>query len=128
MWCCDASTFTEHENPQTSKLNIKNSGEHNKTQCPDHRQHSPTTVVCVCFLPIYSGRQIRCRGHKGFLIHFPSTVRAFIFLVKMIQPCLSLVDREVDLRKNPSYRDSNSRPNVSEGYQLSYQRGKKERE
>ena len=34
---CDASTFTEHENHQTSNLNMKYSGEHNKRQCPDHR-------------------------------------------------------------------------------------------
>ena len=29
VWCCDASTFTEHENHQTSNLNMK-------------------CVVCVC--------------------------------------------------------------------------------
>ena len=38
VWCCDASTFTEHENHQTSNLNMENSREHNKRQCPDHRQ------------------------------------------------------------------------------------------
>ena len=30
VWCCDASTFTEHENHQTSNLYMKYSGEHNK--------------------------------------------------------------------------------------------------
>ena len=35
-------------------------------------------------------------GHTGFLIHLLSAVRAFIFLAKMIQPFLSLVDREVE--------------------------------
>ena len=50
--------------------------------------------VCVCFLPIYSG-QVRWdvpvgvtqeEGHTGFLIHLPSAVHAFVFLV----------DREVE--------------------------------
>ena len=36
-------------------------------------------------------------GHTGFFIHLLSAVRAFIFLARMIQPFLSLVDREVDL-------------------------------
>ena len=58
------------------------------------------------------------RGHTGFLIHLPSAVRAFIFFARRIQQFLSLVDRKVELRKNPSYRDSNSRPNVSEGYEV----------
>ena len=35
-------------------------------------------------------------GHTGFLIHLPSAVRAFIFLVRRIQPFLFLVDREVE--------------------------------
>ena len=57
------------------------------------------------------------------------------FLARRIQPFLSIVDREVEfcvhllgilffififyflVRRNPSYRDSNSRPNVSEGYE-----------
>ena len=34
-------------------------------------------------------------GHTGFL-HLPSAVLALIFLVRRIQPFLSLVDREVD--------------------------------
>ena len=57
-------------------------------------------------------------GRTGFLIHLPSAVCAFIFLARRIPPFLSLVDREVALRKNPSYRESNSRPNVSEGYEV----------
>ena len=35
-------------------------------------------------------------GHKGFLIHLLSAVRALIFLARRIQPFLSLVDREVE--------------------------------
>ena len=35
-------------------------------------------------------------GHTGFLIHLLSAVRALIFLARMIQPFLSLVDREAE--------------------------------
>ena len=35
-------------------------------------------------------------GHTRFLIHLLSAVRALIFLARMIQPFLSLVDREVE--------------------------------
>ena len=35
-------------------------------------------------------------GHTGFLIHLLSAVHALIFLVRRIQPFLSLVDREVE--------------------------------
>ena len=35
-------------------------------------------------------------GHKGFLIHLLSAVRALILLARRIQPFLSLVDREVE--------------------------------
>ena len=60
--------------------------------------------VCVCFLPIRSGHQVRWtyqpgsqeEGHTGFLIHLLSAVRALIFLARRIQPFLSLVDREVE--------------------------------
>ena len=63
------------------------------------------TCVCVCFLPIHSGHQVRWtyqpgshrrKGHTGFLIHLLFAVRAFIFLARRIQPFLSLVDREVE--------------------------------
>ena len=37
-------------------------------------------------------------GHTEFLIHLLSAVRALIFLARRIQPFLSLVDREVELR------------------------------
>ena len=37
-------------------------------------------------------------GHTGFLIHLPSAVRALIFIARRIQPFLSLVDREVEIR------------------------------
>ena len=81
------------------------------------------------------------QGHTRFFIHLPSAMLALIFLARRIQPFLSLVDREVEflctsdlivlhlmgififififlVRKNPSSRDSNSRPNVSEGYEV----------
>ena len=67
-----------------------------------------------------------------------SAVRALIFLAKRIQPFLSLVDRKAEfcvltissfstcsaffffflVRRNPSYRYSNSRPHVSEGCEV----------
>ena len=63
VWCCDARTFTEHENHQTSNLNMKYSGEDNKRQCPDHRQTfaanrqrsqargMPSDVICFITRP-----------------------------------------------------------------------------
>ena len=63
---------------------------------------------CCCFLPIiYSGHQSSSldvpagvtqeEGHTGFLIHLLSAVRALIFLARrVVQPFLSLVDREVE--------------------------------
>ena len=82
------------------------------------------------------------RGHTGFLIHLPSAaVLALTFLVRGIPPFLSLVDRDVEFlrtndlivlhllgiyfilfiylvwKKKKRYRDSNSRPNASEGYE-----------
>ena len=117
----------EHENQQTSNLKMNYSGEHNKKrQCPDNdkRQTFPVNscFVCVCVLfPFIVDVKFvgtTSRGHTGFLIHLTSAVRASIFLAKRIQQFLSLVNREVELRKNPSYRDSNSRPNVSEGYEV----------
>ena len=93
------------------------------------------------------------RGHTGFLIHLPSAAKlASIFLVRRIQPFLSLVDREVEFlrtnnitvlhllgiyfilfiylvwKKKPRYRDSNSRPNASEGYEPNELPGKKRKE
>ena len=68
-----------------------------------HIQH--IVLVCVCFLPIHSGHQVRWtyqrgphrrNGHTGFLIHLLSAVRAFIFLARRIQPFLFLVDCEVE--------------------------------
>ena len=43
MWCCDASKFTAHENRQTSNLNIKYSGEHNKRDVQIKGRHSQPT-------------------------------------------------------------------------------------
>ena len=86
-------------------------------------RHSQLTAVSVCvcffFLFILDVKFVgsTSRGHTGFLIHLPSA-RAFIFLARRIQAFLSFVDCEVELRKNPSYRDSNSRPNVSESYEV----------
>ena len=41
------------------------------------------------------------RGHTGFFIHLPSAaVLTLIFLVRRIQPFLSLVDREVELLRS----------------------------
>ena len=40
MWCCDASKFTEHENHQTSNLNMKYSVEHNKRHAQITGRHS----------------------------------------------------------------------------------------
>ena len=60
-------------------------------------------------------------GHTGFLIHLPSAVLALIFLARKISAIfLSLVDREVEFcgEEKSSYRDSNSRPNVSEGFEV----------
>ena len=63
--------------------------------------------VCVCVFCKYSfwtsssldvpAGVAQEEGHTAFLIHVPSAVRAFIFLARRIQPCLSLVDREVEL-------------------------------
>ena len=59
--------------------------------------------VCLCCHPMYSGRQA-CRrtsrvaqeeSHTGFL-HLPSAVVALTFIARMIQPPLSLIDREVE--------------------------------
>ena len=90
----------------------------------------------------------------GVTQEFSSTfllpVLALIFLVRRIQSFLSLVDREVEFlrtndlivlhllgiyfilfiylvgkKKNPRYRDSNSRPNASEGYEPNELPGKK---
>ena len=43
MWCCDASKFTKHENHQTSNLNMKYSGEHNKRHVQITGRHSQPT-------------------------------------------------------------------------------------
>ena len=118
---CQYCTLTEHDMKYPG---MKYPGEHNKRQCPDHRQADIRSqqwcVLCVLFPFILDVKFVgsTSRSHTGFLIHLPSAVRAFIFLARRIQPFISVVDREVDLRKNPSYRDSNSRPNVSEGYKV----------
>ena len=76
-------------------------------------------------------------GHTEFLIHLTSAVRALIFLARRIQPFLpsSTVKSNFVYQRfnrsphghfiflffseeNPSYRGSNSRPNVSEGFEV----------
>ena len=52
-------------------------------------------------------------GHTGFFIHPSSAVRTLISLARRIQPFLSLV--EWGKSRLPG---SNSRPNVSEGYEV----------
>ena len=62
--------------------------------------------VCVCFLPIHSGHQVRWtsqaagvtqeEGHTGFFIRLLSAARALVFLARRIQSFLSLVDGEVE--------------------------------
>ena len=108
------------------------------------RKKKHTVRVCVCvfsshlfwtssLLDVPAG-VAQEEGHTEFIIQLPSAVHAFIFLARKIQPFLSLVDRSRILqfnrsplvghfffflvRKNPSYRDSNSRSNVSEGYEV----------
>ena len=72
-----------------------------------HRISRPPSFcgVCVCvFFPFIlhiNSLDVRAgvtqeEGHKGFLVHLLSAVRAFIFLARRIQPFLSLVDREVE--------------------------------
>ena len=60
-------------------------------------------TLCVFFPFILDVRLVgrTSRGHTGggctgLLIHLPSAVLALIFLARMIQPVLSLVDREVE--------------------------------
>ena len=63
-------------------------------------------LVCVCVFsshPFWTSSSLDVpagvtqeEGHTGFLIHLPSAVRALIFVARMIQPFLSLVDREVE--------------------------------
>ena len=59
----------------------------------------------MCFLPIFSGHQVRWTYQPGshrrkvtqeFSSTFSSAVRALIFLARRIEPLLSLVDREVE--------------------------------
>ena len=104
--------------------------------------------VCVCVFSSHlfwasssldvPGGVTREESHTGFIIHLPPAARALIFIARRIQSSFSLVDREVEFcvhqrlnrfplvghfffffcEKNPVYRGSNSRPNVSEGYEV----------
>ena len=65
-------------------------------------------IVCVCVFsshPFWTSSSLDVpagvtqeEGHKGFLIHLLSAVRALIFVARRIRPFLSLVDREVEFR------------------------------
>ena len=75
-----------------------------------HTQVSLLNVcVSVCVLCVFSSHSFwtsssldvpagvtQEEGHTGFLIHLLPAVRALIFLVRRIQPFLSLVDCEVE--------------------------------
>ena len=108
--------------------------------------------VCVCFLPIYSGRQAcghTSRGYTGErshrISHPPSFCGAFLNFSREKNSAVPFVRRPWSrilcttalivlhllgiflffvfcfyffVRKNPSYRGSNSRPNVSEGFEI----------
>ena len=94
--------------------------------------------VCVCFLSIYSGRQVRWLYQPGshrrkvthdfsstFLLRcmplfFPRERFSRSFPSSTVKPIFVFNRSPLDghfyfiflVRKNPSYRDSNSRPNV----------------
>ena len=77
-------------------------------------------IVCVCVfssLSFWTSSSLDVpagvtqeEGGTGFFIHLLSAVRAFIFLARMTQPFLSLVDREVEL--NFVYQRFNRSPLV----------------
>ena len=66
----------------------------------------PLPTMCVCVFSSHSfwtsssldvpAGVTQEEGHTEFLIHLLSAVRALIFLVRRIQPFLSLVDCEVE--------------------------------
>ena len=113
-----------HRTQKSPDLELKNKvlQRTQKKAVPRSQADIRSQQLCVCFFfPFFLDVKFvvsSSRGHTGFLIHLRSAVRAFVFLARRIQLFLSLVDREVELRKNPSYRDSNSRPNVSESYEV----------
>ena len=96
-----------------------------KMQCPVEftGRNSHPTLLCVCvFFPFILDVKLvgsTSRGHTGFLTHLLSAMRAFIFLATRIQPFLSLVDREVESRKNLScLLRFELTSHVSEGYEI----------
>ena len=133
VWCCDASTFSDHENHQTSNLNIKY---YNKGQCPDHRQtFAANNCVCVCFLPIYSGRQIRWKYQPGShrISYPPSFCGTCLYFsrekdsdVPFPRRPLSRIEKKFQL---PGFEVTSQRVRRLRGYQLSYRenKGKKKR-
>ena len=86
-----------------------------------HRQECQQLCVCVFSSHLYwtsNSLKVPSEVTHDFSSKFLLRCVPFIFLARRIQRFFSLVDPEIDLRKNPSYRDSNSRPNVSEGYEV----------
>ena len=102
-------------------------------------------IACVCYVCVIIRLILDVRlvdVPTGVTQDFSSTflhrVLAFIFLARRIEPFLSLVDRVVEfcvltfstcwsffffffflfVKKKNNYRDSNSSPNVSEGFEV----------
>ena len=94
-------SFTEHENHQTSNLNMKYSEEHNKRQqCPDHRQTFATNS-CVCVFSSHlfwtsNSLEVPAGVTQDFSPTFSFCGACLNFFARRIQPFLSLVDREVE--------------------------------
>ena len=109
--------FTEHENHQTSDLNIK-------------------CVLCVCvfFLFILDVKFVgsTSRGRTGFLIHLPSAVRAFVFVAKMMCTNDLIVLHffsfffffSEEKSQLPGFELTSKRARRLRGYQLSYREKK----
>ena len=79
-----------------------------ETAEPVSRDQIFTREQCVCVFSSHSfwtsssldvpAGVTQEEGHTGFLIHLLSAVRALIFLARRIQPFLSRVDCEVEIR------------------------------
>ena len=52
--------------------------------------------VCVAIPFILDVRFVDVPAYRTGFLHLPSAVLALVFLTRRIQPCLSLVDREVE--------------------------------
>ena len=80
-----------------------------QTRQRGHTLSTCTDLTCVCVCMCVAATFIldvrlvdvpagvtQEEGHTGFLIHLLSSVLAFIFLARRIQPFLSFVDHEVE--------------------------------